>query len=98
MNRIEVGQEGIDVETQWAEENLSTNPEPSLLLDGSGGATAGLGSSRRVEIRSEKDAPLGGAASKELHDFQSGPRPHLNSVKPHYLYTTNSVTIADYIP
>ena len=61
-----MGQEGIGVEAQWAEENLPTNPEASLLLDGSGGATAGLGSSRRVEIRSEKDAPLGGATCKEF--------------------------------
>ena len=66
MNRIDVGQEGIGVEAQWAEENLPTNPVPSLLLDGAGGATVGLGSARRVEIRSEKEAPLGCATCKEF--------------------------------
>ena len=53
------------VEAQWAEENYPAEPEASLLLGGLGGATSGLGNASRVEQRSEKAAPFGGAKVKE---------------------------------
>ena len=66
MNRIDAVEEGIGVEAQCAEVNIPTDPEASLLLEGSGGATVGLGSPRRVEVSSEKEAPLGGATCNEF--------------------------------
>lgn len=66
MNWVEAGQEGVRVEAKWADKNLPTDPEASLLLDGGGGAIGGLGNACRVEMRSEKAAPLGGAKCKEF--------------------------------